>query len=266
MQLRRTTLMLAAATVLSGAGTVAAMAQQNGAPMFDPNQLPAVHGKVAQYDLTPRGDIDGLILDNGTEVHFAPDFGTQIAALVRPGDTVTVHGLQARAMPLVRAFSVTVDSSGHTVVTENEGFGHPGHRPPPPPPPHAERGQMLQDHGKVRMVLHGPRGELNGALLEDGTEVHLPPPEAQRLASLLQPGATVFVRGHGVANSLGRSIAAREIGSSPDQMTRIAPPPHPDGHRPPPPPPGGPGAGGPDAGGPGAGGPGAPPPPPPAGK
>jgi len=36
------------------------------APFYDPQQLPAYRGQ--QLTLTPRGDIDGLILSDGTEV------------------------------------------------------------------------------------------------------------------------------------------------------------------------------------------------------
>lgn len=234
---------LLAATLLSGAGAAGAYAQGSG-PTFDPAQLPAVHGKVAQYDLTPRGDVDGLILADGIEVHFPPNFGTQVVAVVRPGDAVTVHGLKARVVPLVRAMSVTADASGQTVVTENgpPGAGpHHGHRPPPPP--HAS-GQSMQAQGPIRAQLHGPQGELNGVLLQDGTMVHFPPPVAAQYAADLQPGKTIAVQGNGVANDLGRSIAARAIGPSMSDLTQLpAPPrpPHPHGHHP-------------------AGGPGAPPP------
>jgi hypothetical protein len=222
---------LLAATLLSGVGAAGAFAQDSG-PVFDPAQLPAVHGKVMQYDLTPRGDVDGLILADGLEVHFPPHFGTQVVAVVHPGDTVTVHGLKARVIPLVRAMSVTADASGKTVVTEHEGPGrgpHHGHRPPPP----RFAGQTMQVQGTVRTQLHGPQGELNGVLLQDGTMVHLPPPVATRYASDLQPGKTLAVQGNGVANDLGRSIAALAIGPSMNELTQLpAPPrpPHPHGH------------------------------------
>ncbi len=233
MTTRRLTHALLAATLLSGAGAAGAFAQGNAnGPAFDPDQLPAIHGKVQQYDLTPRGDVDGLILADGTEVHFPPGFGTQIAALVRPGDAVTVHGLKARVVPLVRAMSVSADASGKTVVTEGGPPGpHRGHHHPPPPP---APGQRLQDQGVIRMQLHGPQGELNGVLLADGTMVHLPPPVAAQHADELQPGKTIAIQGHGVANDLGRSIAARAIGPTLNALTPLPLPPHPHGphHRP----------------------------------
>jgi len=56
---------------------------------------------VQQFTLTPRGDIDGLILTDGTEVETPPHLSTQIAYAIRPGDMVTIQGLHAAALPLV---------------------------------------------------------------------------------------------------------------------------------------------------------------------
>jgi hypothetical protein len=259
---RRQRAMLLGATLLAGGGAAAAMAQGIG-NTYDPAQMPAFHGKVTQYDLNPRGDVDGLILDDGTEVHFPPHLGTEVVAAVRPGEAVTIHGLKARALPLVMAMSVTGDASGKTVV-DNGPPGPGRHGPPPPHGPMGPRGMMgmpeLQAQGVVKMQLHGPRGELNGVLLADGTMVHFPPPDADRLSAMLVVGQTIMVRGNGVENSLGRAIGAEAIGPSADKMVEIAPPHghhHPGG-------PDGPGGPGDDDAGPGGhrgGPPGAPPPP-----
>jgi hypothetical protein len=45
------------------------------APFYDPQQLPGFRGQVQQLTLTPRGDIDGLILSDGTEVNSSAGFG-----------------------------------------------------------------------------------------------------------------------------------------------------------------------------------------------
>jgi hypothetical protein len=71
------------------------------APLYDPQQLPAQRGQVQQFTLTPRGEIDGLILSDGTEVKTPPHLSTELAYSVKPGDTVTIHGLHAAALPLV---------------------------------------------------------------------------------------------------------------------------------------------------------------------
>ena len=135
---------------------------------------------------------------------------------------VTIQGLHAAALPLVRAVSITDDATGRTVVDNGPlGLG----RAPPPPPVAASPGQaagasgplagLTEAQGRVRMALHGPQGDVNGALLDDGVILRLPPPEANRFATLLQPGAddcrggkrAGHADGHGDGRAPDRSLA-----------------------------------------------------------
>ena len=197
-----------------------------GGPLYDPAQLPSYRGQVQLFTLTPRGDIDGLILTDGTEVKTPPHLSTQIAFTIRPGDAVTVHGLKAATLPLVQAASITDDASGKTVVDNGpDGRGRGG---PPPMPPVAgdPNGPMggpgeVQAQGRVRMALHGPRGDVNGALLDDGTILRLPPPEAARFAALLQPGQAVVVDGLSRTNQIGKMVDVTAIGPSTDRLSPV---------------------------------------------
>lgn len=47
--------------------------------------------------------------------------------------------------------------------------------------------QQVTVQGKVQTPLYGPVGDLNGALLDDGTVVRIRPREAYQVASLLSP-------------------------------------------------------------------------------
>jgi hypothetical protein len=231
----RTRHILLAATLL--AGGVGAVVAQNAAT-YDPNQLPAIKGQVAEYSLTPRGDVDGVILQDGTQVHLPPHLGTQLVQVVKPGDAVTIRGLKAQALPLIQALSVTSDLSGQAVVDNGP--------PPLPPQPMATAYQPLQVQGRVREPLYGPRGDMNGALLDDGTQVHLPPDRAMTMSASLAPGQPLAAQGWGVAGPYGKSIDAQQIGQSPTQMVQVGPPAPPPGGpglgAAPPPPPGGPAA------------------------
>lgn len=100
----------------------------------------------------------------------------------------------------------------------------------------ADRGTAMQDASTVKMPLHGPRGELNGALLADGTIVRLPPPAAQRVAGQLAAGQAVFVRGFGQASPLGKVIAVRAIGPDVGHVTELGGPRQGEPGRPPAPP------------------------------
>jgi hypothetical protein len=214
-------------------------------PLYDPQQLPVQRGQVQQFTLTPRGDIDGLILTDGTEVKTPPHLSTEIAYAVKPGDTVTIHGLHAAAVPLVQAVSVTDEATGRTVV--DNGPAGPGRRPGAPPPP-APAGPdagpvapipgLTEVQGRVRMSLHGPQGDVNGALLDDGTALRLPPPEAYRFATLLQPGQVLVAEGRGFANAIGKVFEVQQLGASRDQLSLVEAPPGPGRGRRPSPPPG----------------------------
>lgn len=72
-----------------------------------------------------RGDVDGFILSDGTEVHLPPHLGSQIVFVARPGDTVTIRGLNAQALPLVDAASVMNFVSG-AIVTDDGPPDGPG--------------------------------------------------------------------------------------------------------------------------------------------
>jgi hypothetical protein len=207
----------------------AAAYSQTAGPLWDSTQLPETRGVVKQYTLTPRGDVDGLILNDGTEVTLPPHLTSQIVFAVRPGDAVTVRGLKARALPLIDAALVTNSVTGVAVV-DNGPTGGPGR-------PATE--QTIS--GGIVSQLHGKRGEINGAVLADGTILRLPPPEAARLDTMIQPGQSVTVRGTVLTTALGTVIDAAAIGNSPDQLTDVNLRPRPRGPGGEPPPgPGGP--------------------------
>ncbi|WP_044558756.1 hypothetical protein [Azospirillum sp. B4] len=192
------------------------------APLYDAAQLPAIRGVVRQFTQTPRGDIDGLILMDGTEVKTPPHLSSGIAYAIRPGDTVVVHGLKAAALPLVRAISISDEASKITISDDGPG---PGRRLD------AAAGVPALSSGRVRMPLHGPEGEVDGALLEDGTILRLPP-DAYRAAAGLKPGQTVFAEGAVLTTPFGRVVEVSGIGTTPDRLEPIAPQPP----APPPPP------------------------------
>jgi hypothetical protein len=136
---------------------------------------------------------------------------------------------------MVQAVTVTNDATGATVVDDGPG-GAPGSR---------DRGQPLSAQGHIKSQLHGPRGDLNGVLLEDGTIIRLRPDEADRLADQLTPGQPLYVERDGIAGPLGKVMAAQRIGPNQSQLAQVQePPPAPRGPRPdrleppsPPPPP-----------------------------
>ncbi|MBW7974800.1 hypothetical protein [Bradyrhizobium sp. BR 10289] len=216
------------ATTAIGGGA-AAYSQATG-PMWDSSQLPESRGTVKQYTLTPRGDVDGVILTDGTEVKLPPHLSAQTVYAIRPGDQVSVRGLRARAIALVDAASITNVATGKSVIDNG-------------PPDRRGGGDDQTVSGRIALQLHGKRGEVNGVVLDDGTTLRLPPPEAERMQDQLQQGHTVSARGDMLDTALGKVVDVRAIGTSQDQMTELrgprppGPKDGPDRRGPPPPPP-----------------------------
>ena len=211
--------------------------------LYDPNQLPGFDGQVQQFTLSPRGDIDGLILKDGTEIKTPPHLSTAIAYAVKPGDTVTIHGLRAAALPLVQAAAITDHASGRTIVDTG-----PEPRPPGVAAAPGTNAGVVEIQGAVRMSLHGARGEINGVLLQDGTVLRFPPDAVTDMTNLLQPGKNVVAEGDQVMSPVGKVMDVTAIGATRAGLMPVAGPPDPGprgrgkprGPRPdaPPPPPG----------------------------
>jgi len=167
--------------------------------------------------MTPRGDIDGLILSDGTEVKTPPHLSAEIAYSIKPGDTITVHGLRAAALPLVRAISITDEATGHTV----SDYGPLGPKRGPAAGLIAPTSEPTAVQGRVRIALHGREGEVNGVLVEDETVLRLPPPEAYRFAALLQPGQAVVAEGAGFTTPIGKVLEVWQLGASREQLSQL---------------------------------------------
>jgi hypothetical protein len=96
------------------------------------NQLLETRGTVQRFTLTPIGELDGVILTDGTEVHLPPHLTTQLASAVRIGDTVAVQGYRSPSVSLVVASSITDTNTGQTVDDNGRhlrAFGRHRRRP-----------------------------------------------------------------------------------------------------------------------------------------
>lgn len=239
MSIRSRTLVAAMTVISLASGT--ALAQPRMPPPPPPGawgqSAADISGTVRIFTLTPAGDLEGFILADGTEVHLPPHLTPQLVAAVHVGDQVEVRGWRSPTPNFVVGTSVTNTRSGQTVI--DQGPPPPGVMPPQPPPGQPAAGaQWGQVQGRVQQDLHGPAGDINGAMLNNGTELKLPPPAAYQVSSLLQPGETVVAQGYALSNGFGRVMDVQSIGPSQDRMTQIGGvmPPGPGAGPPPPPP------------------------------
>jgi hypothetical protein len=194
---------------------------------IDPESLPETKGKVERFITTPHGDVDGLVLNGGSGqpvlVHVPPHMGGEVVTRVKAGDSVGVRGVRPRGSPMIAAVAITTGDGIEVVDAGPEDKRQQKLRNKLPEPDWLGE---ITVAGTVRLSLFAPKGELRGALLDDGSIVRIGPKEAGRFAKLLQPGAAVAVTGEGSETEYGIVVEGRKIGSDLKHMKSAKGPKH----------------------------------------
>jgi hypothetical protein len=218
-----------AATVVSLWMMGPVLSQQAPAPPPVPTQQPApppplpggaaqvtsIRGTVTQYLMNPDGLVDGLLLSDNTIVRFPPHMSQQLVQAVKPQDSVRVDGF-FEFQSMIHATTITNANSRQSVVDTPPS----PQNPPPAPNPYAR--QPMSVSGIIKALTYAPRGEIDGAVLDNGTIVHVPPPVGMQYASFFRVGAPLAASGYGTANAYGRSLEATAIGPSASQMQTVS--------------------------------------------
>jgi hypothetical protein len=176
---------------------------------IDPTSLPAVSGEVERFIINPRGDLDGLVLAGNRLVHVPPHLSEAVTSAIRPGDTIRVHGVRPRGADMMAAVSLTA-ASGQVILDGRPAAQEKGQKGVHDKP----KQQKFEAQGTVHLSLFGPKGELRGALLDDGTVLRIGPKEAERVVDLLRPAAVIQARGAGIDTKHGRVIVVSEIAAA----------------------------------------------------
>ncbi len=178
-----------------------------GQPMPLGQPTPTVSGTVQQCLLTPHGEVEGLLLTDGTIVRFPPHLSAALESTVKAGDTVTVAGFLVAATAqgrAVKALTITNTATGQTVTDQP-----PAGRPLPP----ELRGLTLTPltvRGTMAHLIVNDHGDVDGFILSTGEEVKFRPHNGTTVVMLLgqQPGATVQASGYGTRNAFGTVVDA----------------------------------------------------------
>lgn len=138
---------------------------------LDPDHLPEIAGALERLLANPHGEVDGLLLADGTEVLVPPHLSGGVRAALRPCGAVRVRGVRIRGVPDFFA-AVALECAGGVRVVDN---GLPKDDAAREATRHAAKARRRPGEaaGVVARPLHGPKGEVRGALLEDGTLVRL---------------------------------------------------------------------------------------------
>src|SRR6476620_40974 len=197
----------------------AAPDRQSSVLVLDPPSMdksPVADGVVDRYLLNPRGEINGLLLRDGSQMHVTLRAAQDLTKAIQPGDRIRVHGRRVSDSPLVKP-DVIIN------VTDGRSFTVPYRLDLPMPP--REEGRTVTEMnaaGTIQLLLYDHlKDVVNGALLSDGTQVRLPPDVGEHFHSSLQQNMDVEVRGYGTTTPYGSALEAIAIGRKGQPLTHL---------------------------------------------
>lgn len=190
-------------SLISTAAVLALMCDESSAqPRLDPDarrdketrrETETVTGKVKSLTTAPRGEIDGAELDDGTLIHWPPHLADRFTAAARRGDRVKVVGRMETTPKGDTHFEVaTLTNLDTNATAENDGAADPREKRRKGKPPVPRRNAPEQTvQGTVERLTKAPKGEIDGAVLDDGTVLHWPPHLEDRFSDVIAKGDRV---------------------------------------------------------------------------
>ncbi len=179
-----------------------------GAP-HDDQELnpPAAEGTVERFILDPRGEVEGLLLADGTQLYVTSRAEDQVIRAFKPGDRVRVYGRLKADERLVQPDVIKNLTRGTTFTVPL--------RLDLPMQEQARRLSVTEMNatGTIRLVFYHPLKRIvQGMILSDDTQIRLPPDTSPELRESFHVGDVLTIRGNGTANQFGRAIEAVAIG------------------------------------------------------
>jgi hypothetical protein len=187
------------------------------------------------------GEIDGAVLGDGTVVHWPPHLADRFSAIVARGDRIRAIGrMEAGPAGDTHLEVQTVTNLRTSDVRESDAPSPgPGLRrgslPPPPPdlrPGNGPAGSASRTaQGTVQRLTTAPMGEIDGAVLDDGTVIHWPPHLADRFTAIVARGDRIKVSGWMEAGPAGDThlevVTATNLRTNATTTNGVEPPPRP---------------------------------------
>jgi hypothetical protein len=188
-------LLVAAGLLVASARTMAQSAGEG--------ETRTIAGTVKQPTTAPRGEIDGAVLEDGTVIHWPPHLEERFKNLAAQGERVRVTGRMETGPKGDTHFEVATLTNLRTKTSADNDAPPPPRGPrgkrekrgPRPQPERVAGAETRTVTGKVTDATTAPRGEIDGAILDDGTVIHWPPHLQERFKDLATRGARVRVTG-----------------------------------------------------------------------
>ena len=200
-------------------------------------------GTVQQFNYTPRGERDGVLLTSDgklVQLNFSPREAAKLADAVAVGDQITAEGTPERGeadhtvcrlqkLTTAKGKEIEIEGApprprGRETTGPDEGNapeGRRGSRNAETGPP--RRGERTPEKtetvkGVVKYLNHGPRGEVDGAVLESGDFVHIGPREAEE--AKLAVGQDISVEGQAMKMPDGHTMIEHPTKINDKEVTR----------------------------------------------
>lgn len=158
-----------------------------------------VIGTVKKFLINPNGDIDGLLLDDKTQVTFSPGHSKHIQESIFLNDKIEVVGTR-EVGSVVSAAAITNRKTNKAVNMDEELVNKV---------PANIKEMSVQ--GRIEEQLFGPAGDLNGVILKDGTIVHINTNLVEDANVNVNLGQRIKVKGTGIKNKYGKAVMAESI-------------------------------------------------------
>ncbi len=153
-----------------------------------------VRGTVQRFTTAKKGEVDGVMLDDGTRVHWPPHQESRFKNVVKQGDRIRVIGRTETGKKGETRFEVETLANLTTNQAVDLADG---------PGATARVGQTVR--GTVQRFTTAKKGEVDGLVLDEGTWVHWPPHLETRFSGLTSKGDRIRATGRWETGKKGES-------------------------------------------------------------
>lgn len=160
-----------------------------------------VKSQVRAYLLNDRGAVNGLLLASGDQLHFSPQTGEAVAALIKVGDEVTATAHAGTKSNYGRELRVEKISANGRTVIEAEAAPKPPHGPHDRPDPKGAADKLAPPdvRAQAETKTDSNAAQSNDANANQTQNAQPAPPETFKTTGAIQAH---LVNGHGDVDGL----------------------------------------------------------------
>jgi hypothetical protein len=169
-------------------------------------------GVVQLLLLTPQGDVDGVLLKDGSAIRFSPSPSNR-ASILKPGVEISTAGALIGGQIHTETILFSHQSEKDKTVINFSADLRPAQSSNPnlnttPPVQSTQIMVPMKVTSPVVTVLKTPGGQLDTLILKNGTVVKIPPERLLNMPDSVRPGDGVAISGRGGVYKQGTAIEA----------------------------------------------------------